>query len=438
MIKEMIGAVGGALIMTLAIQYVIYGFVNQNESLNVKRYLCICFLQSFVTIGTYYIDDGILRIIFLYIFVTIFSYILFRKNTVTTLLSTFATYILIIISELIFSFFVVFLLKIDLEKFKEQFFLDFITNFFISLNLLIISNIRPLKCFLRDLIENANKRITYKVLLISVTTLITIELMVYYIYFEVGPVFTLLINLILIFVYISLTIMFFKENNDKEKIKSRYDSIINNSERYERIISQLHMTNHENKNNLIVLKGMLNSSNGTVKEYIDDLINDNRKDDNDLLLKTSSIPTGGLQGLIYQKLLDMKDKSIDYHLEVSKDINKKKIENIDVKTNKNLCTIVGVFLDNAIQAVENIENKNIGIYLYQEKNIFVISISNTYEGKIDLENMYSKGYTTKKEGHGYGLSVVQEILDKNKIFHNEKAICGNVFIQKIKLNLEKK
>ena len=183
---------------------------------------------------------------------------------------------------------------------------------------------------------------------------------------------------------------------------------------------------------------MLKKTNKNVREYLDNLINDNRKEDNDLLLKTNSIPTGGLQGLIYQKLLDMKEKKIEYHLEISKNISKKRIENLDVKTNKDLCTIVGVFLDNAIQAVENINEKNIGIYLYQEDYVFVISISNNYKGRIDLQRMNEKGYTTKEEGHGYGLSLVKDILDKNKNFKNERAICGNVFIQKIKLNINKK
>ena len=81
------------------------------------------------------------------------------------------------------------------------------------------------------------------------------------------------------------------------------------------------------------------------------------------------------------------------------------------------------------------QQKKLQIYLYQEQQFFAISISNTYKGRIDLENMYNRGYTTKENGHGYGLSLVKEILNKNKKFKNEKSICGNVFIQKIKLDL---
>ena len=436
--KEVIGAIAGAMVLISSIEYVVYQLIFDHQKLDIRKFIIFCFIESLIIMGLNFADHGVARVSLIYTVILIFSKILYKKNMLKTILASFITFVLMIISETIFSFIVLFIGRMDIESFKETFELQFLSNVFISIILVGISKIRLVKKFFRNLISNINGFHINKVFVMVILIIFTITLLTHYIYFEFNPINTMLLNLFLIFMFGSLTIMFFKESNDKLKIKTNYDNIVNTSEKYEKVIDQLRMNNHENKNNLIVLKGMLKNTNKNVREYLDNLINDNRKEDNDLLLKTNSIPTGGLQGLIYQKLLDMKEKKIEYHLEISKNISKKRIENLDVKTNKDLCTIVGVFLDNAIQAVENINEKNIGIYLYQEDYVFVISISNNYKGRIDLQRMNEKGYTTKEEGHGYGLSLVKDILDKNKNFKNERAICGNVFIQKIKLNINKK
>ena len=87
-----------------------------------------------------------------------------------------------------------------------------------------------------------------------ILTIFTITLITHYMYFEFNPISTLLLNIFFIFEFGSLTISLFKENSDKAKIKSQYDNVINNSEKYEKIIDQLRMSNHENKNNLVVLR----------------------------------------------------------------------------------------------------------------------------------------------------------------------------------------
>lgn len=435
MIKEMIGAVSGAFILMISIEYVVYQLVAEGEPINKKRYYLACIIQSLITVGINVIDLGFARVMVLYMLIVFGNIFVFRKKIIKIIMATFLAYVLMILAESIFSVIIIFLLKIDIQSYKENYGFELFSNIMIVLILLGLSKIKPLKNFLKNLIDNVNYLYINRVFTVTIITISILNLILYYLYFEVSALYTMILNLILILVYGGLTVSLLKESNDKVKMKTKYDNIINASEKYEKIIEQLRMSNHENKNNLIVLKGMLKSNNKKVKEYIDDLILEGGKEDNNLILKTSSIPTGGLQGIIYQKLLDMKDKNIEYHLDVSKNIHKNQIESIDVKTNKDLCTIVGIFLDNAIQATENIHEKNIGIYLYQEKNLFVISISNIYKGKIDLEKMSNKGYTTKEYGHGYGLSLVKEIVDKNKLFRNDKIVRGNVFVQKIILDL---
>lgn len=172
------------------------------------------------------------------------------------------------------------------------------------------------------------------------------------------------------------------------------------------------------------------TSNKRVREYIDEILN-NKNKKNELILKQALlIPTGGLRGLIYSKLVIMKNKNINYNLHVDKKINIKLTKNISTKTMLNVCQIIGVYLDNAIEAVENLKQKNILINIYKEDDI-VIEIINNKENYVDINKIDKAGYTTKEGIHGYGLSLVSKILKEDPKLINERDITKNTFKQKL-------
>ena len=127
---------------------------------------------------------------------------------------------------------------------------------------------------------------------------------------------------------------------------------MNELEEYERIIKEYRIINHENKNQLSTIKGL--TSNKKVKKYIDEILN-YKDTENEMLIKQALlIPTGGLRGLIYSKLIVMKNKNINYLLNIDKKINNKLMNNITSMKMLDICQIIGVYLDNSIEAVENI------------------------------------------------------------------------------------
>ena len=135
-----------------------------------------------------------------------------------------------------------------------------------------------------------------------------------------------------------------------------------------------------------------------------------------------TIPSGGLQGIIYQKMLVMKDEHIKFSLDVGRGVRDFELEKLSMDDNYRLCKIVGVFLDNAIEESRKIDDNCIMISLYIDYGDLVIDVSNRFEGKIDIDKIDQSCYTTKGEGHGYGLSLVKKILsetdkfDKTEIF----------------------
>ena len=154
------------------------------------------------------------------------------------------------------------------------------------------------------------------------------------------------------------------------------------------------------------------------------------------MLETSIIPAGGLRGLIYSKILTMDNLDIDYELEFSREIKTVDlINNIDDSTMLDICKIVGVYLDNAIQAVEYLDEKYINIEMYLEHNNLIISISNNYIGKLEIDKFEEMKYTTKKNGHGYGLTLSKQIIDNNSLLSNEKRVTNDTFSQILKIKM---
>ncbi len=205
---------------------------------------------------------------------------------------------------------------------------------------------------------------------------------------------------------------------------------------YEQMLSSAYMKNHENDNNLISIRGMIDENNCEAIDFINSLLHVEPDKDNNLILKTRNIPIGGLQGLIHQKLVFMISKGIQYNLTISREIDRNSMKNLSVNTIKNICTITGVLLDNAIDEVQKYKMKLVGIYLYKDNSSIVLSISNNYEGFLDIENFDKSSYTTKTSGHGYGLTLVKKILEEDPILSNERVFNKNIFSQIIRIRLD--
>ena len=183
---------------------------------------------------------------------------------------------------------------------------------------------------------------------------------------------------------------------------------------------------------LLYIKGM--TRNRKINEYIDAMMNNKSSDNKKLLDQALLIPTGGLRGLIYSKIVQMKEKNIGYSLNIDRKLNSSLIKKINSKEMIDICQIIGVFIDNSIEAVEELEDKNIVINIYNENGL-VIEIINNYKSDININKIDKIGYTTKGNNRGYGLSLVNKILSKNKNFSNEREVSKKIFKQKLIIKL---
>ena len=78
--------------------------------------------------------------------------------------------------------------------------------------------------------------------------------------------------------------------------------------------------------------------------------------------------------------------------------------------------ILGILLDNAIQAAQGCDEKIINLEIRKEskRNRQILLIENTYNNKdVDTEKIYEKNFSTKEGNSGLGLWEVRQILKKN-------------------------
>ena len=223
------------------------------------------------------------------------------------------------------------------------------------------------------------------------------------------------------------------------KISNKYNTTLANLKEYEEILDKYKIMNHENKNDLLMIRNMIIKKEKDVDKYIDKLIEVKIKDDEKVMYETSIIPSGGLRATIYSKILMMKDNKINYKLHVDKGVRQVDLSGYSDEFVLDLCKVVSIFIDNAIEATCASKKREVLIQLFMDsEDKLNISIANTYKGSIDLSKIEMKGYTTKGEGHGYGLSLANELLSKHKFIRNTREIRKNTFVQNLvidKINL---
>lgn len=432
-----IGVFIGSLMNSFILLFMIKSMINIIKPKLIYSTISLIILGIYIFIS-YTLTNNVLRIIGLYFMVVLCSKICFgfeKGNLYKILIYSFLELIAMIISELIVSIILIILGNSLTISTIENIYGNFLINIFIMFFSVLIVYIFVL------VNSHKNKNISFEelpikqVVLYIFASVIIFCLMYYVSFWSENRNLVFIVNLSSIIIFTIIIFKTFEINNKNAKIRNEYDMLLTNLSEYENLLDIQRVSNHENKNQLLVIKGMITKKENNVTEYIDSIIDTQYADNEVLIMKTNRIPSGGLRGLIYYKMLMMKDKKIDVTLDVDRNLKELNFSEIPIKTNQELCKIVGVFLDNSIQAVENINNKIIEIFISYLNDELIIKISNSYEGNIDLDKIDNKGYTTKGKGHGYGLSLVKHIIYGNSKFVNEREINKRLFSQIIKLKI---
>lgn len=120
--------------------------------------------------------------------------------------------------------------------------------------------------------------------------------------------------------------------------------------------------------------------------------------------------------------------NIDINLEVMLDLN-----NLHMNLYE-LTRILGILLDNAIEASKECNEKSIHIVFKQDQYKQMLTVENTYNNKqICIDKIFEKDYTTKPHNTGLGLWEVRKILKKNSNLNLHTTKNNDYFSQQLEI-----
>lgn len=267
-----------------------------------------------------------------------------------------------------------------------------------------VMHIRPIKSFVNNL------SVKYENLSVLIFLVIGVGSFWYMNSHAINDSFEFLINLFVLFLFFLMAILYFKENMKSKEMSDKYNELLSTVDTFEKELITKRKIIHDFKNQLIVINGYADNPE-KLKAYLSEIIKDQRNIPNSkLLLNVEKLPSG-LKGLIYYKFSNL-DSNINVSIDIKNSL--KKYESISPKLNKDCLKILGVFIDNAIEAVKNEKEKYINLEFIKQKEQIIITVRNTCTSRVNIKDLTKNGFTTKGKNHGYGLSLVSDIVRKDE------------------------
>ena len=187
------------------------------------------------------------------------------------------------------------------------------------------------------------------------------------------------------------------------------------SQQYNKTLSILHDNircfKHDYNNMLTTIGGYIQSEDiEGMKKYYSQLLSDCSRSNSLSTLSPEVINEPAIYSLLTNKYYKASELGIDINIEAFLDFNK-----LNMKIYE-FTKILGILLDNAIEAANECENKIINITICKDfkVNRQLLIIENTYTNKdVNTEKIYEKGFSSKQNNTGLGLWETRKILKRN-------------------------
>lgn len=298
---KIVGSIIGILILSYS--HIYSWHCLERKKINYREYKFYVTLILYVILITTNIAlvNRILKIIGIIIISIVLNYYLMRENVKKTILMPVITQIIIMISETLLMSGIA-IMGADIEVAISNIFGSFSVNTSVAIITILIF----LFCtFLPEVYEkmlNVTDRIEsdWFITLVFIVILIA-NVLVVTVYQRVDYIYLLVFNSAVTITYFIIIVYSFFNRNRYLKVYDKYNTTISSLKEYEDILNQYRVSNHENKNQLLTIRNMIKNKEKNISEYIDKIVENKLKDNEQFMGQSSVIPEGGLRGLIYLK-----------------------------------------------------------------------------------------------------------------------------------------
>lgn len=233
-----------------------------------------------------------------------------------------------------------------------------------------------------------------------------------------------------------LIINIIKAHMEKVDIEMRQDSY-NRLQEYtnqiENMYSSLRSFKHDYSNIMLSMSGYIEANDMEgLRDYFDKEIlplSKNITKNTAHINQLINIKTTELKSIISSKLLYAIELNINVSIEVTDEVTSIPMDTLD------LCRVIGIFLDNAIEATLETDRPTIRFALINLDTEYIFIISNTFlEKGIPYATLSKPNVSTKGVNRGIGLYNAHEIIAKYNHVFLDTEIKNKSFVQRLQIS----
>lgn len=263
---------------------------------------------------------------------------------------------------------------------------------------------------LDSLDKNTEKILFINSLLGLVILIVQLVLTDYYI--DIVPPAISLLNLILLIAFLALSLFSFSRIIQLATAERRLSCAEEYNKSLKILYDKVNGFKHDFDNIIYFLDGYIeNNDMDGLRQYFNEVNKDFKITHNLSLLNPNIINNPGIYSLLNNEYFKALKLGINFEIEVFLNINE-----LEINIYK-FSRILGILLDNAIEATEKCTNKIVKISFVRDNsnNRAIITIQNTYANKdVDIEKIFNKGISSKENHSGIGLWEVDKFIKKSK------------------------
>lgn len=239
--------------------------------------------------------------------------------------------------------------------------------------------------------------------------------------------------LLILIIYSMLAI--FNKQLQVEKREVELNQLQVYTKRVETIYNEMRRVKHDQTNVLTSMAGFIDQEDMTgLKDYFNGEIIPYSKtlEHNDYTLGLlSNLTQIEVKGLVANKVITALNKGIKLSIEITEPFEVAYMNMVD------LSRVLGILLDNAIEASEIAKSPEIQIGFINHEKEQLIIVANTYKEPLPpLYQLLEEGFSTKGSDRGIGLSNLKDLMDNYGHLSKSTLIEDGYFKQIIKIEVE--
>ncbi len=258
--------------------------------------------------------------------------------------------------------------------------------------------------------QNKNKFIFIANFLVAIVT-ITVQFFIAGFYIEKLPVYIVILSNLTLVTYLLFSLYSLSKSTQLELTTLNLEQEKEHNRILKLAQDDIRGFRHDFTNIICTIGGYVHTKDMEgLTNYYNQIQKDVVKVNNLTALNPDIINNPAIYALITSKYDKAANLNISMSVEVFTDLN-----SLPMKIYE-FTRILGILLDNAIEAAQECDEKNVYIHIRKDEkhNRQLLIVENTYKDKtIDTDKIFEKNYSTKPKNTGLGLWEVRQILKRN-------------------------